>query len=276
MQTVRDIAVVNGTRLYYELAGVGNPLVLIHGNTLDTRMWDDQVAAFACHYRVIRYDMRGYGRSALPSAAPYAPADDLKALLSHLGLSHVHILGLSRGGAVAIDFALTYPESTDTLILADTGLWKFEWQEFGEFSSSVRSAAVTSGIEVARALWLAAPLFAPAMENPRLAARLKEMLAAYSGWHWLNNETLDLPESIQFERIHTILAATLIMVGERDIQDFHAIADALVQSVPNAVKVLLPGVGHLSNMEDPLHFNETVLHFLAAHAGPDLTEVMIE
>lgn len=276
MQTVRDIAVVNGTRLYYELAGVGNPLVLIHGNTLDTRMWDDQFAAFARHYRVLRYDMRGYGGSALPSAAAHAPAEDLKALLSLLDLGHAHILGLSRGGAVAIDFALTYPASTDTLILADTGLWKFEWQEFGEFSSNVRSAAVTSGIEAARELWLAGSLFAPAMENSRLAARLQEMLAAYSGWHWLNNEALHLSESTQLERMHTIMAATLVLVGERDLQDFHRIADALVQAAPNAVKVLLPGVGHLSNMEDPLHFNEAVLDFLAAHASADHKEVMVE
>jgi len=113
---------VNGTRLYYEMAGSGPALVLIHGHTLDTRMWDDQFEPFARDYRVIRYDQRGYGKSAPPTAESYSPADDLMALLRYLGLSSAHILGQSRGGAGAIDFALTYPEATTTLIAVDAVL----------------------------------------------------------------------------------------------------------------------------------------------------------
>jgi 3-oxoadipate enol-lactonase len=265
MPTERDFAAVNGTRLYYEADGVGNPLVLIHGNTLDTRMWDDQFPAFARHYHVIRYDMRGYGQSALPSAEPYAPAQDLKALLAYLDLSHAHILGLSRGGAVGIDFALAYPELTDSLILADTGLWKFDWLEFGEFAANVRTAATTTGLEAARELWLSGSLFAPAMKKPHLAVRLKQMVTEYSGWHWFNDEALDLLAPPQIEQLHTIACPTLALVGERDLPDFHAIADAVVRAVPDAVKILLPGVGHLSNMEDPELFNRAALEFLVAN-----------
>jgi pimeloyl-ACP methyl ester carboxylesterase len=263
MHRHQDVAVVNGTRLYYETAGSGNPLVLIHGNTLDSRMWDDQFDEFASHYKVVRYDMRGYGQSDLPSGTPYAPAEDLRALLSHLDISHAHILGLSRGGAVAIDFALTYPEATDSLILADTGFWKFSWIEFGEFSSQVREAAVTYGIEVARERWLEGALFAPAMECPKLAARLNQMVAAYSGWHWVNDEALVFLDPPPIQQLDTIAVPTLVLVGERDIQDFNAIADVVQQRIPNAVKLVLPGVGHVSNMEDPAHFNAVVLDFLA-------------
>jgi pimeloyl-ACP methyl ester carboxylesterase len=263
MCTEQDYAAVNGTRLYYEISGAGDPLVLIHGNTLDTRCWDDQFAAFARHYRVIRYDMRGYGRSALPTTESYAPADDLMALLSYLEVGHAHILGLSRGGAVAIDFALAYPQATDTLILADAGLWKFDWQEFGEFSSQVRAAGVASGIEAARELWLAGALFAPAMSMPTVAERLKQMVTEYSGWHWVNKESLDLAESPQRERFGAIVSPTLVLVGEQDLPDFHAIAGAILSGVPHATRLVLAGVGHLSNMEDPLRFNQAVLDFLA-------------
>ena len=141
MHRYQDLAHVNGTRLYYEMAGSGDPLVLIHGHTLDTRMWGDQFEPFARHYRVIRYDMRVYGKSALPTADSYAPADDLMALLRHLGLRSAHILGQSRGGAVAIDFALTYPEATATLIAVDAVLRRFQWKGFGKSLSEIHSAA---------------------------------------------------------------------------------------------------------------------------------------
>jgi len=101
-------AEVNGTRLYYEVMGFGQPLILIHGYTLDTRMWDDQIAAFAQNYQVIRYLLRGFGKSGLPTGESYAHLQDLKALLEHLGIDQAHILGLSLGGAIAIDFAITY------------------------------------------------------------------------------------------------------------------------------------------------------------------------
>lgn len=263
MHTHQDFADVNGTRLYYEMAGSGDPLVLIHGHTLDIRMWDDQFEPLARHYRVIRYDMRGYGKSALPTAESYAPADDLMALLHHLGLKYAHILGLSRGGGVAIDFALTYPEATDTLIVVDTALRGFQWETFGTSLSQVQSAGRTSGIEAARQRWLDDALFAPALENPRVATRLKQMVADYSGWHWINNDTIRLLDPPSIQQLDRISIPTLIIVGERDLPDFHTIAETLHQRIPNASKVVMPGVGHMSNMEDPERFNEIVLGFLA-------------
>jgi pimeloyl-ACP methyl ester carboxylesterase len=184
MDTHNGFADINGTRLHYEVAGSGDPLVLIHGGTLDLRMWDDQFLPFARHYQVIRYDMRDYGQSALPTGESYAPADDLMALLHHLGLTHAHILGLSLGGFVAIDFALTYPEATDTLIVVDGGVRGGPFEAFGRTLAQVQSAAMTAGIEVANRQWLNASLFAPALENPPVALRLQQMVADYSGWHF--------------------------------------------------------------------------------------------
>ena len=258
---------VNGTQLYYETAGRGDALVLIHGHTLDVRMWDDQFATFAAHYHVIRYDMRGYGRSALPGDALFSPADDLAALLSYLGIAHAHVLGLSRGGVVAIDFALMYPQVSDTLILADTALREFAFKAFGEFTEAVKSLAASAGIDAARQRWQQGALFAPALEQPRVAARLAQMVGDYSGWHWLHQEPLRVLQPPPTEQLATLDMPTLVIVGERDLPDFQAIADLVHQRVPHATKAVIPGVGHMSNMEDPARFNERVLEFLADHSN---------
>jgi len=109
-------ASVNGTQLYYETLGEGHPLVLIHGGYMDRRMWDDQFHAFAKHYRVIRYDVRGFGKSELPPV-PYADRQDLFDLLNYLGVEKTYLLGLSLGGIIAIDFTLEHPTMVDALIL---------------------------------------------------------------------------------------------------------------------------------------------------------------
>ena len=109
-------AEIHGTQLYYDTLGEGHPLVLIHGGYMDRRMWDDQFHAFAKHYRVIRYDVRGFGKSELPPV-PYADRQDLFDLLNYLGVEKTYLLGLSLGGIIAIDFTLEHPTMVDALIL---------------------------------------------------------------------------------------------------------------------------------------------------------------
>lgn len=177
----QGMADVNGTQLYYEMAGSGRPLVLIHGFTLDTRMWDDQFETFARRYQVIRYDARGFGRSAVPAGESYAPADDLRALMSFLGVEHACVVGLSMGGGIAIDFALSYPEASDALVAVDSLLGGYRWREFGASLASVWSAARQSGIQAAKEVWLSLPLFASAREQTDVASRLAQIVADYSG-----------------------------------------------------------------------------------------------
>ncbi|HEY6409590.1 MAG TPA: alpha/beta hydrolase, partial [Ktedonobacteraceae bacterium] len=156
MEQIAEVVAVNGTHLYYERAGSGHPLVLIHGFTLNTQMWDDQFAVFARHYDTIRYDTRGSGQSAVPTEEPFTEVDDLRALLDALGVSRTFVLGLSRGGGVAIDFALVYPERTCALVLVDPALGGWNWSE--AFSQSMRELEVTAqtqGVDMARQRWLA-------------------------------------------------------------------------------------------------------------------------
>ena len=269
MRKETGFADVNGTRLYYEVAGSGDPLVLIHGMTLDTRMWDDQFEPLAREYRVVRYDARGFGKSALPTAGrPYAHTDDLRALLKHLEIGRAFILGLSMGGGIALDFALAHPEATEALIPVDSRL--NGWQpdaEFAAYLSAVRARAREAGIQAARDVWTYSAMFKPALENPTVASRLVQIIADYSGWHWVNDNPLRTPDPPAAQRLDTIRVPTLIVIGEQDVPDCQAIADTLHRCIPNARKVVMARVGHMSNMEAPERFNALVLDFLASQRG---------
>jgi len=248
-------------RLYHEIAGppTADAVVFLHGFSLDTRLWDGQWQTFAERYRVLRYDLRGFGRSSLPDR-PFSHVEDLRALLHHCQLAAAHLIGLSLGGGVVLDFALAQPASVRSLILVDATLGGFAWTK--DWSEPGR-AARANGLAAAKAAWLSDEVFAPALERPEAAARLRQMVADYSGWHWLNRGLERGPTVPAAERLATITAPTLVIVGERDTADFHAIAARLERSLPNARRVTLPGLGHLPNLEAPEAFNAVALPFLA-------------
>ncbi len=259
-----SVAAVNGTRLHYEVAGAGPPLVLIHGHGLDCRMWDDQFAPFTAHHRVVRYDLRGFGKSALVGEMPYTDEDDLAALLNHLNIARPSLLGLSAGGSVAIDFALAYPTMTHALIVADTALDGHSWSEdWNTRWRLLRQTARDSGAAAANEGWLAHPLFVPANEHTAVATRLQQMVKEYSGWHWDHRSPQRRHDPPAAKRLRDITAPTLVLLGERDLPDFHAIAAQIAANIPDARTIILPGVGHMTNMEVPERFNAEVLAFLA-------------
>ena len=103
----------------------------------------------------------------------------------------------------------------------------------------------------------------PALANPEVAPRLAQIIGDYSGWHWLNDNPLRALAPPAVQRLDTLRVPTLIIMGERDFPDCHAIADTLHQRIPKAQKVVIPRVGHMSNMEAPERFNALVLGFLA-------------
>src|SRR2546423_9489784 len=107
---------VPGSKLYYEECGSGPAIVLLHDGLLDAVSWDEVWQPLATKYHVIRYDRRGYGRSD-PVTTPFSPTGDLTRLLTHLKVQHALIVGSSSGGALAIDFAIEYPQMVDRLLL---------------------------------------------------------------------------------------------------------------------------------------------------------------
>jgi len=259
-----DFVAVPDGRLYYEIAGAGLPVVLLHGFSLDTRMWDAQWATLAQTYTVIRYDRRGFGRSSLP-VGPYSHVADLQTLLDHLQIPGAALVGLSRGASVALEFALTHPTRVEKLVLIDSVLGGHRWsEEYRALDKAVWEIARTQGVPAGKAAWVAHPIFAPALEQPAVGERFRTMVNDYSGWHFLNRDSdqrLDPPAA---QRLHAIHCPTLIVVGERDLPDFQRIADQLHAGIAGAEKVTLPGVGHLATMEAPTRFAELVCAFLGA------------
>ena len=157
---------VNGTRIHYEIAGSGAPVVLIHGLCLDLRMWDDQVPALTERYRVVRYDVRGFGKSDQPGRATFRHADDLRALLDDLGIGAAHVVGLSMGGRIALHHALLYPQQTLSLTLVDSALDGYEWSEEWIASlDAIEERARADGPAAGNAMWLEHEIFAPARTN---------------------------------------------------------------------------------------------------------------
>lgn len=225
-------------------------------------MWDDQIDLLNKSFTVLRYDMRGFGKSSLPDGVAYDPCADLSELMALLGIESAVVMGLSLGGWVAIDFTVAYPQKVTALIAADAALMGYEWQQ-GRPSTLPVEVAQSQGIEAAKQYWIATPLFATALKHPRVLRRLDEMVSDYSGWHWVNENPQILADEPTIYSLGTVSCPTLVIVGEHDIADFQNIANILTDKIPNAKREVIAGAGHMSNMENPEAFNRVLQNFLS-------------
>ena len=258
-----QFAEVNGTRLYYEEAGVGEPVIFVHGFSLDTRMWDTQFDVFAQRYRTIRYDARGFGKSARIGDATFTHGDDLKALLDHLGIESASLIGLSMGGRIIIEFTLTYLDYVTSLVPVDAAVPGTDRQpDFQAAMDSIINTSKTKGREAAIHEWLTCLLFEAEGERPALAAELARTVGDYSCEHWIDDIEVSTFEIGDPNRISTIDRPTFVVVGERDLRQFHENADLMLRQIDGAEKFIILGAGHMSNMCEPEVFNDAVLAFL--------------
>ncbi len=274
-QTVTGFAEVNGTKLFYEVAGEGHPLVLIHGGLVDHHLWDEQFAAFAQHYKVIRYDMRGFGDSGLVKVgdAPYTMRDDLHALLHHLGIEKTYVMGLSMGGGMAIDFTLAYPEMVDALIPVAAGVSGFDPEKSAAIEQEERAEAEIEAafaqhdkplaVELTLRFWTDGPERTPEQTDPAVRQKVKAMTTR----NYQRPDDEDAPNPLPLEtpaisRLGEIHVPTLIIVGSADVRTILVIADILEKGIKGAKKAVIPDTAHHLNMEKPAEFNQIVLNFL--------------
>jgi pimeloyl-ACP methyl ester carboxylesterase len=261
----------NGARVHYEIEGHGPPLVLIHGWSLNLRMFDPQVPAFSREYHVIRMDRRGFGRSSDGEDTTWDAAD-LKAHLDHLGVARAHVLGMSQGGAVALAFAVAFPDRVERLILhgppAPSG-FGLPWAGPDRWPlADYRALAEEKGLDAFRLAWRQHPLLAIPAENADARRRLDEMLAAYRGGLILKPLDPSGPTKVPaLGDLAKILAPTLVLTGDEEIPYFTIVADALAYTIPKARRVVVPGGGHLINLVQPERYNEVVLDFLRTASG---------
>lgn len=260
----RTWACADGGQLRYSTAGMGEPVVLIHGFSLDASMWDPQWPAIQREFRAIRYDVRGFGYSTDPEG-PYSHSDDLLGMLDFLDARPAHIVGLSMGAQVALRFALEQPLAVKSLTLIDPALEGFSWSD--DWVRSMRAivgAARNGDVRAAKRLWLAHELFVPAQRDPQRAAAIAAMVERYSAWHWWNVDPVRKPHSPAINELATVSSPTLVVVGEFDLPDFKAIAGHLAARIPRATLHTIAGAGHMANMEAPAAVNELVLAHLRA------------
>lgn len=264
MDKVSDFVNVNGTRLYYEIEGLGQALVLIHSFSTDCRQWRDQVAFFASHYKVICYDMRGFGKSDVPSGENYTHAEDLKALLDHLGIEKAHILGHSLGGVVSTAFAILYPDQTLSMIGADPALEGFESDDpdTQKLFTSINKIWTAGSVDAAKELWLQFSPWELAFNNPEVAPHLKQMIEDYSGWHWVNENPHQPLDPLAIEQLEKIKSPTLLLIGNLNMSFYHLVVEVMLEKIPNSQRVYVSGTAHMLNMEDPDQFNAKLLKFL--------------
>ena len=261
---------VPGGRLYYEMAGSGDVLVLVHGNAGDRRHWDHQFDELARHLRVVRYDVRGFGKSSLPvEGEPYAAHEDLAALLDHLDIPKAHIGGWSMGSAIAVDFVLAYPERAASLM--PIGPWVMGYsspavQNLFADMDAVRTALAERG-SAAAADAFREEVLGDTIRNEAAGAEFRRIAGDYSWWAFSHSSPQRFLEPSAVERLAEIQAPTLILTAEHDIPACLEIADLLDQSVPDSRKVSMTGTGHLLHMEKPEEFNRHVIDFLRSVGG---------
>ena len=258
----------NGIATFYEATGRGPPVVLIHGHSLNLRLWDAQVAPLVDGgYRVIRYDVRGHGRSEAP-ATGYTWENyslDLRDLLDGLGIdAPVHLVGLSMGGGIALQFAVDHPQRVASLVLVDSTVPGFTYSP--EFSATIEELTQVARSEGPRAalerVWLSHPIFDGIRRFPDRFEFLKGIVLAYPARDYLDETEYPQPQWQVIDRLAEIRAPTLVLVGEDDLPDFRLIADILAANISTARQEVIADAGHLLNLEQPQAFNEALLHFL--------------
>ncbi|HEY3209714.1 MAG TPA: alpha/beta fold hydrolase [Actinomycetota bacterium] len=260
---MEGFAPVEGGRLYYEVRGEGPSIVLIHAGLWDSRIWDDQMGAFAQRYRTVRYDLRGFGRSDRLTI-PFSLRQDLTDLLAFLRIPSAALVACSIGGSLAIDFTLERPDMVDALVLVAPGLSGDDTPDDERTARLMKEAeqALETG-QLEKLVDLQLQAWTPPANNPEVDRRIREI--AMDNKHvdtldWSLSRRLDPPAAGRLSEIHV---PTLVILGDRDAPVMEVIVEKVASGIHGARKALIQDADHLPNMRQPDRFNQEVLAFLA-------------
>jgi 3-oxoadipate enol-lactonase len=266
VETKTDFATTRNGKMYFEMAGTGKPLLLLHSGIADHRMWAGQRSEFSRHFQVIMPDFRGYGKSPAPGD-PFRHYEDIHALLRHLGFTSVNIAGCSLGGKVAIEMAIAYPEMVSRLILIAPGMPGYEYRDKETLAKdAILEGLIASGKreEVADMLvdiWVVG--LKRHRETVDLSARalVREMIV--DNYASVTDKYPETPPGFDMiSRLVEIRVPTLVMIGDSDLPDMQAISQLVADRIPGAKRLLIPGAAHLPNLENSTLFNQSVIDFL--------------
>jgi 3-oxoadipate enol-lactonase len=253
---------VDGGQIYYETCGKGpQAIVLIHDGVINSASFDDMWPILCKDFGVVRYDRRGYGKS--PAAkAPYSPQDDLAAVMKAAKFDHASLAGFSFGGGLAVSYSVLHPEQVDRLIISGAVINGFAMSKhFNARNMHIALPMIIGNfngvIENARKdPWIMAPGHDAARDKALALIKASPQDLTHQANDKLKGWTSDLP------RLPDLKVPTLILEGEWDIPDVHAVAGAAQVLIPGSTRLVVKDAGHLMQIEHPKEVAELIADFV--------------
>jgi pimeloyl-ACP methyl ester carboxylesterase len=261
-------AAINNAKIYYETAGQGSPFVMIHAGVADHRQWNNEFEFFAQNYQVIRYDLRGYGKSE-PVEGEFNHMADLISLLDVLELQEpLVMMGCSMGGGLAMDFTLAHPSRVKALVMVGSAPSGLELDvptpdKFAEAEKAFEAGDLDRVAEIETQIWFDGAGRTPEQVNPEMRKLVYEMNRIA-----LSHEVKELGKRLPntstpaFEHLADLKIPVLVVVGAHDTPYILAAADYMLERFPSARKVIIEDAAHLPNMDQPREFQKIVMAFL--------------
>lgn len=256
-------------QLYYETAGEGMPLVLSHAGFLDSRMFDAVWEPLAKHFRVIRYDMRGFGKSS-PATGPVSRRNDLERLLTHLDVEQAHLVGCSLGGQIGLDLSLEQPQRVASLTLVGATPGGFELQgdpprQLMDMMDAMQRGDIDYASELQIHIWLDCEYREARQVDAALRKKALEMNripVSHGTFFVADTQPVDPLDPPAVTRLESISCPTLVIAGALDHPEILRAADEMVERIPYARKTIIESAAHVPSYEQPDIFVELLLDFL--------------
>jgi pimeloyl-ACP methyl ester carboxylesterase len=280
-QCVSGYVDINQTKLYYETAGSGIPLVLVHAGVADCEQWDNEFLGFSKNFQVVRYDMRGYGNSD-PIEGSFSHLSDLAGIMDELVLDPPLILmGCSIGGVLSLNYALENAQNMRALIMIGPGSCGFEIENctedlFLEAMKAFEEGDLNRLAEIETQIWFDCMHAEPDQVDQSMRALLYDMNRSVLGREAqkMGQDSPEMPKP-SIKKLKEIDFPVLVIVGSEDLPYMHAAADYLVENIRYARKEVIEDAAHLPNMDQPHLFQEVVLSFLdEVTAGRDYDQML--
>ena len=259
------IPVSQGGQIYYESVGEGTPVILLHGHTLDLRMWDPQVKPLLeAGYRVIRPEMRGYGHSSKQQPGQqFTHLDDMMTVMDSLHIAKAHVVGLSMGSFVASEMVAMHSDRLLTATLASGNIRNmpgpstpFDSLELAR-KDSVIAQNLAQGIDKWKEEWIEKLVSGGGSNREAIRKSVAQQVNDWDAWQLVNRE---MRNYYGYEAWDTLKARqpeipVLILSGEKEGKG----KNPMLKYLPNSRQVIIPDCGHMSNMEKPEEFTQLIL-----------------